>query len=90
MDFPSFTFEFFEHCPPEKRTYWLNDLATREALIEQLDKNVFRVACPKPKVHVLVGWAIFQTSLSKYGRVIAVAGGAEMRASLYKNPETLP
>jgi hypothetical protein len=86
MEPPSFTIEFLEHLPPERRQYCLAQLGDTGAAVEQIGDRVYCVVCSKPKQLAHVGWALFHTHFSSLCRVIATSGEAEDRASTYLKP----
>jgi hypothetical protein len=86
MEPASFTIEFPEHLPREKRQYCLDQLSATGASVEPKSERVFRIICSKPNQHAHVGWALFQTHFSSLCRVIGTSGGAEDRATAYAKP----
>jgi hypothetical protein len=86
MEPASFTIEFPEHLPPEKRKYCLDQLSNTGASVERHADHVFRVVCSKPSELAHVGWVLFHTHLSDLCRVTSTSGGAEPRASAYQKP----
>lgn len=82
----SFTIEFPEHLPSEKRQYVIGHLSDTGATIEPVSDGVFRVICLKNKELEHVGWALFHTHFSHCCRVIETSGKAENKASAYAKP----
>jgi len=86
MEPGSFTIEFPQHLPSEKRKYCLDQLSNIGASVERHADYVFRVVCSKPSELAHVGWVLFHTHLSDLCRVTSTSGGAEARASAYQKP----
>ena len=82
----SFTIEFSEHLPSEKRQYVIGRLHDAGASIEPVSDRVFRVICLKNKELEHVGWALFHTHFSDCCRIIDTSGKAENKASAYAKP----
>ena len=55
MELSSFTIEFPEHVPHEKRQYCLDRLSDCGAAVEQVTEREFRVLCSKPNQLTHVG-----------------------------------
>jgi hypothetical protein len=86
VELSSFTIEFPEHVPHEKRQYCLDRLSDCGAAIEQVTERAFRVLCSKPNQLTHVGWALFHTHFADFCSVISTSGSAEARASAYPKP----
>src|ERR1700692_3273288 len=85
MEPSSFTIEFPEHVPYEKRQNCLDRLADDGGLVESLGDRTFQIICLKRSQLATRGWSLFPTHFSKLCRVIA-ASGAEARATAYSKP----
>jgi hypothetical protein len=88
VEVASFTFEYYEHVQAVKGKFCFDQLANRGCEIEQLEARAFRIACPDEAAHVFAGWMLMRSVMSRYGRVIAVTGAAEMRSDRYRNLPT--
>ena len=85
----SFTIEFHEHVPTEKRKWVLNQLVDTGTSVVQVAINdvTYEVGCATRKDLRRLGWALFQTHFPKFYRVIKVSGEAQLSANEYRNPE---
>lgn len=86
MDISTFTIEFPIHLAEDRREYCLFHLRDLGAGVEQSGGNSFVVSCHKPKDLVRIGHFLFHTHVASYTKVVAVSGGAELRASAYQGP----
>jgi hypothetical protein len=86
MEPSSFTIEFPERLPSEKRQYCLDHLADAGASVESQGEQTFRIVCSKRAQLAMVGWALFHTHFSRLCRVVASSGSAEVRADAYQRP----
>lgn len=90
MQTSSFTIQFSEHLPREKRRYCLDQLADSGGSAENIEPHVFRIHCLKPGDTAKVGWALFHTHLANICTVLETSGDAENRASAYPSPTSEP
>ena len=82
----SFTIEFPEHLPADRRTYCLNRLSTVGASVTEVSDGVFRIGCSTRNELAQVGWVLFHTHIADLCRVTGTSGDAEAKASAYPQP----
>jgi hypothetical protein len=82
----SFSIEFHEHLPLERRQYCLDRLVDAGASVESKGERTFRIVVLKRGELAKVGWTLFHTHFSHLCRVIATSGAAEIRADAYPKP----
>jgi hypothetical protein len=88
VEFASFTFEYYEHVPAAKGNFCFHQLANRGCAIAQAEERAFRITCPDEYAHAFAGWMLMRSVMSRFGRVVAVTGAAEMQADKYRDLPT--
>jgi len=81
----SFTIQFPEHLPLEKRQYCFDRFTNYGAIIEQQGEHVFTIVCSKRQQLIRVGYLLLCSHISDMCRVVSTTGSAEARASAYQH-----
>jgi hypothetical protein len=78
----SFTIEFLEHVPTDRRKFWLDLLKNKGARVEQLNDRVFHIHCSDRREIRRAG-NLLLWPMRNVCSVIGTTGTAEARASSY-------
>jgi hypothetical protein len=82
----SFTIEFHQHVPLERRKYCLTRLGETGAIVELHSEQSASILCLKPNQLAHVGWLLFHSHFNRLCSIVATSGEAQAKASAYPSP----